>query len=183
MSVWDLRPKLADLVYAVYTRPLHPELFEIQRSQHTVGPDREFLIWMTDCGHVVSWRYEDIWLTEVLTAVDRPLPRARRLCVFRVRGERTETVQCAEVSFQLSVGVERLDPAVFRRLASELDEDARQQGALACRFPTCRRTSPASLSIVAPQVRANGLLVYAFHTFPEECGVVRTQTLYEILKQ
>ena len=181
MSIWSVRPKLNQLIYVVYARPLHPELFDIQHVFRMAREHHEFTLWMTESGHVVTWRHGELWLTEVLTAADRPLPKARRMLSFRLRDERTETFQCANVVFQLSCSVEQLTPELFHRVADELEQDARRSGRIACRFPALDRLHPSALSYVAPEAKSHRLLVYSYHTFPEEYGIVKTQTVYEIL--
>ncbi len=181
MSTGSIRPRLKDLVFAVYARPLHPELFDILQSEHEVQEQHEFSVWITDCGHVVTWRHGDLWLTEVLTAAYRPLPRARRVLSFRVHEERSEKIQCANVMFQLSCGVEQLKPDLFHRIADELEQDSRGRPGVVQRFPAPDRLHPSAFSYVMPDSRPQRLLVYSYHTFPEDYGVVKTQTIYEIL--
>ena len=38
---------------------------------------------------------------------------------------------------------------------------------------------PAPISHIRFEARARGLIIHAFHTFPEERAIVRTQSLFE----
>lgn len=181
MSIWSVRPKMSQMVFAVYARPLHPELFEIHQSFEMRRARHEFTIWLTDYGHVVTWQHDDLIISEVLTAAGSLLPRTRRLFNFRVTGQRTERLRCSDIVIELSYSVETLTPDLFQKVASELEADARQSGRISYRFPSSDRMQPAALSYVAPESTASRLIVYTFHTFPEEHGVLKTQTLYEVL--
>lgn len=74
--------------------------------------------------------------------------------------------------------VERLDPEVFTEIQTELQMDARR-AAVACEFPAAHRMQTAPLSVIQADANGRSLAVHAFHTFPENAAVVRTQTLYE----
>ena len=41
------------------------------------------------------------------------------------------------------------------------------------------RLAVAPLSHIAVEARARSLLIHAFHTFPDDCAIVKTQSLFE----
>ena len=45
---------LGELTFQLYTRSVHPELFQIYSSRHFAQGDYEVMIWLTGCAHVVS---------------------------------------------------------------------------------------------------------------------------------
>ncbi len=181
MSIWSVRPNMKQMVFAVFARPLHPELFDIRQSFEMRRAQHEFTIWITEFGHVVTWQHDDLIVSEVLTAYGAPLPKTRRLFSYRTTGHTTEEIRCADVVLQLGVSVEQLKPELFQRVAEELEEDSRREGRLSYRFPSTDRMQPSALSYVVPEATASRLIVYTFHTFPEECGVLKTQSVYEVL--
>jgi hypothetical protein len=75
--------------------------------------------------------------------------------------------------------VEVLDREVYLRFHEELLSDC-DRAALALRFPAGNRLAPGPLSLIQTDSSADSLLVHAFHTFPENCAIVKTQTLFEI---
>src|SRR5271165_1681072 len=94
MSVFFLRPRVCDLVFQLYGRPLHPELFDILAVRKVQRDGAELTVRITRTGHVISWDNRDVHLTEV-AAADEPLfPEARRLMRYRLRGEQSDTVAC-----------------------------------------------------------------------------------------
>src|SRR5213593_4809249 len=109
MSVNSLRPRVAELVFQLYGRPLHPELFDILAARKIQHEDYELTVRITRTGHVISWQSRDVYLTEVAAAVEEPLPDRRRLLGYRLRGEHTATVACGGgIQYQMSFQVEVL---------------------------------------------------------------------------
>ena len=89
-----VRPKVAELTFQVFERPLHPELFEIHRSHTLRRGDYEVKIDITSAGHVVKWRYAGLTLTEVAASAHHPLPQRRRLLSYRLKGQRDDSIEC-----------------------------------------------------------------------------------------
>src|SRR5207249_10901331 len=109
MGVPLLRPRVCDLVFQLYGRPLHPELFDILAVRKVQREDYELTLRITRTGHVISWENKDVHLTEVAAAAEQPLPDKRRLLSYRLRGEHSGPLACAcGVSYQTSFQVETL---------------------------------------------------------------------------
>ena len=70
----SVRPKVAELVFQLYGRVLHPELFQIFKTQQVERGDYSAKVQITSAGHVVTWRYKGITLSEVATSAQHPLP-------------------------------------------------------------------------------------------------------------
>ena len=73
-----VRPKVAELVFRLYRRVLHPELFVIHKSCRVERADYEANVEITTTGHVVTLRHAKTTLTEVAAAANHPLPARRR---------------------------------------------------------------------------------------------------------
>jgi hypothetical protein len=50
---------------------------------------------------------------------------------------------------------------------------------LAHRFGSKSRLAPAPLSFIQTDEGPRSLFVHTFHTFPDNCAVVKTQSLFE----
>ena len=61
----SVRPKVAELAFQLYGRSLHPELFEVFRTRCIERNGYVAKIDITSAGHVVTWRYGGLTLTEV----------------------------------------------------------------------------------------------------------------------
>src|SRR6516164_904527 len=168
MSVHLVRPRVCDLVFQLYGRPLHPELFDILAVRKIEREDYTVSLRITRTGHVITWENRDVCLTEVAAAADQPLPQRRRLLSYRLRGEHSGTLTCAHgVTYQTSFQVETLPPEIFLHVHGEILEDGGKRGLLH-HFQPNHRLALAPLGLVAGESRAGWLFLSTFHTFPNE---------------
>ena len=179
MGVYSLRPRVCDLVFQLYGRPLHPELFDILAVRKIRREDYELSVWITRTGHVISWENPDVFLTETAASYDQTLPDRRRLLHYRLRYEQTGRLLCAHgISYQMSFQVEVLPPEVFLTVHDEIRADGEKRGLLH-HFPAAHRFEVPPLGFVTADARPGCLLLSTFHTFPGEYTVVKTQSLIE----
>jgi hypothetical protein len=179
MGVNLLRPRVADLVFQLYGRPLHPELFDILAVRKVQREDYELTVRITRTGHVISWENADVYLSEVTAAADQELPEGRRLLSHRVRGEHADGLACAHgVHYQVCFQLESLAPEIFLHVHDEILADGGKRGLL-FNFQPNHRLSLAPLGFVSVEARPRCLILTTFHTFPDEFAVLKTQTLIE----
>ena len=180
LVVLTVRPKVAELVFQLYGRPLHPELFEVCESRSVKRGDYQAKIDITSAGHVVTWRYAGLTLTEVATSAHHPLPERRRLLSYKLRGERSDGIECrGGVSYQVNFQLEPVEPEIFWTFQEELVRDGQRQGMLH-KFDSSGRMALGAISYVNIETRSKTLLVQAFHTFPDDCAIVKSQSLIRI---
>jgi hypothetical protein len=178
-AVLSVRPKVAELVFHLYGRALHPELFEVCSTRTVRRGGYEATISITTAGHVVTWKYQGLTLTEVATAAHHPLPQRRRLFSHRLRGQRSERVECrGGCRYQMSFQLEPVEPEVFWTYQQELSADGVQQGMLH-QFDSSGRMALGAISYINVETRNRSLLVQAFHTFPDDYAIVKSQSLFE----
>jgi hypothetical protein len=179
MGVDFVRPPVCDLVFQLYGRPLHPELFDILAERRIRREDYELTVRITRTGHVISWENADVFLTEVTAAAAQELPDRRRLMHYRLRSEHSATLACAHgVHYQMSFQVEVLPPEIFLHVHDEILADGSKRGLLH-NFPSHNRLSLAPLGFISAEARQGCLFLTTFHTFPTENTVVKTQSLIE----
>jgi hypothetical protein len=178
--VLTVRPKVAELTFQLYGRPLHPELFQvyetctIERGGYTAKID------ITSAGHVVTWRYAGLTLTEVAASAHHPLPKMRRLLAYGLKGQRTDRVECrGGVCYQMSFQLEPTPPEVFWTFHQELADQGLRQG-LMHHFNSSGRIALGALSYVNLEARNRSLLIQAFHTFPDDYAIVKSQSLFQL---
>lgn len=180
MNVGFVRPSVSELALHLFEWSLHPELFDVQCHQSIRQADYSAKVAICDAGHVVEFRRGEMTLTEVLARRDQPLPERKRLFNRRIKGTRDETYELESgAKYHLSFQVERLPPDVFLNLHEELLLDC-QRAPISHSFSPSNRLSPAALSFVQTDVWQRSLLIHAFHTFPEDCAIVKTQSLFEL---
>jgi len=179
MNAYSLRPRVSELVFQLYGRPLHPELFDILAVRKVQREDYELTVRITRTGHVFSWENRDVHLTEVTAAADQELPQKRRLLGHKVRGEHCDRLLCAHgIRYQTTFQVEALPADIFLHVHDEILADGLKRGLLH-NFQPHHRLAVAPLGFVAVETRADCLFVSSFHTFPDEHTVFKTQTLIE----
>lgn len=179
MSVDFVRPRVSDLIFQLYARPLHPELFEIVDVRRIKRPDYSLTLQITRTGHVITWDSADVCLTEVATAYGQDLPEKRRLLHCRMRGEHSRRIDCAHgICYQMSFQVENMLPEIFLHTHDEILADGQKRGLLH-NFQPNHRLTVAPLSLVNVETRPDYLVLSCFHTFPAENTVVKSQTLIE----
>ncbi|TWT90888.1 hypothetical protein Mal64_12860 [Pseudobythopirellula maris] len=180
-----VRPKVAGLVFQLYGRSLHPELFEICRSKRIVRQAYEATISITGAGHLVTWKRDGILLTEAATSANQPLPQKRRLMSHRMSGDQSDRVRChGGIVYEASFSHEAVSSQAFYAYQQELDLSGVQSGAAADgllhRFQPSVRFDVGAVSYVHVESRERSLAVQAFHTFPDDCTIVKSQSVFRL---
>ena len=179
-AVLSVRPKVAELAFQLFGRALHPELFEVHKTQSLTRGDYQAKIDITSAGHVVTWRYRGLTLTEVACSAQHPLPEKRRLLSYRLKGERSDRVECrGGIVYQTSFQLEPVAPELFWTFQEELTRDGEKQG-LIHSFDASGRMALGAISYIHAETRNRSLLVQAFHTFPDDYAIVKIQSLFEL---
>jgi len=178
--VLTARPKVAELVFQLYCRPLHPELFQVYRTRSVKRGDYQAKIDITTAGHVVTWRHAASTLTEVATSAHHPLPERRRRLSYRLRGQQSARVECRDgVCYQVNFQLEPVEPEIFWTFQEELAQDGERQGMLH-KFDSNGRMALGALSYINVETRNRSLLIQAFHTFPDDYAIVKSQSLFQL---
>jgi hypothetical protein len=180
MPVSFARPDVANLVFQVFGRSVHPELFRIYAQTELRQSGYSATIRINEAGHVLTFRHGEQTLSEVTAARETPLPQRKRIVSHRLRGHRNESMQCeGGIQYHVSFQLDQLDPDEFAHFHQELLADSCH-----CRvshqFGAKNRLYPMPLSFLQIEDTPHSLLVHSFHTFPDNCAVVKIQSLFEI---
>ncbi len=178
MSVSLVRPRVAEIVFRLYDRPLHPELFEAVATRTVDGDGAKLTVRLTRTGHTLSWSESGAHLEEVIALASGELPDAGLRLTHRFdRGQRGHT-EFPGVRYHVATQLEVLEPEQFVHVHAELLADGTRKGLVFhCRENNRVGLSPLGVVIVESLPRC--LSVNAFHTFPDEFAVVKTQSLIE----
>ena len=124
MGVYDLRPRVADLVFHLYDRPLHPELFDTLALRTVKRDDYTLTVRITRTGHAITWQTKTAHLTEVTARADWPLPERRARLKHRIRGEHCDTLPCGPaICYQTSFQVELLPQEIFFHVHDDIVQE------------------------------------------------------------
>lgn len=179
MKVQFARPKVSDLTFQVFERSIHPELINTHDRALFLRDDYEADARITDAGHVVSLRINEETITEFAGSRDQLLPTCQRSFRQRVQGSRHRSVRfdCG-VRYEVGFQVEQMPADLFLNFHQELLIDS-ERVEVAFEFPSATRFSPPPLSLLRVDAQPDSLLVHAYHTFPDGCAVVKSQSLFE----
>ena len=174
-----LRPRVAELVFRLYDRPLHPELFDTVASRKVEKCGYRLDVHITSTGHVLEWSHDSQRLTEVTATSEQLLPSRGKRLAHRFGGTRGGRCELAEgLRYQISTQVETLPAEQFEQVHDELLREGERKGLLYHFRPENRfRLTP--LGVVIVEALPKCLSILAFHTFPDEFAVVKTQSLIE----
>ncbi len=174
-----VRPKVAELVFRLYDRPLHPELFDVLLCRTVKRDGHTLSVRLTRTGHVLSWTDGRVHIEEVTATTEMDLPEGGRRLAHPFDAGRNGRYEFAGgVRYQVSSQLEVLQPEQFHHVHEELAlEGARKGLVFHCKSENRLGLSP--LGVVIATTVPSGLSVTAFHTFPEEFALIKTQSLIE----
>lgn len=174
------RPKVAELVFVLYGRQVHPELFVHHRRREVERGGYRAEVSITSSGHVVYWRYDDHSLTEVCSSAQNPLPERYQLLAHPLRGERNARKECvAGVTYESSFSLDTVQPEAFHTFQKELLLAGAKEGMLQ-KFNSSGRFGAGGLSYINLMSRDRMLKVQALHTYPDDYAIVKTQSVFRL---
>jgi hypothetical protein len=176
--VLSVRPRIAELVFQLYGRSLHPELFEVHSTRRIERGGYIAIVQITNAGHVVTWQYDGLTLTEVAASAQHPLPQRRRLMSHRLKGTCTDNLEVrGGVAYHVEFSLEPVEKETFWTYQKELTRSEAPEGLLHC-FESSGRFGLGAMSYVNLESRDRSLKVQAFHTFPDDYAIVKSQSVF-----
>jgi hypothetical protein len=174
-----VRPRIAEVVFRLYSRPLHPELFDVLACRTVERDGYTLAVRLTRTGHLLGWTDGRVHLTELTATADMELPEFGRRLGHKLDGGQSGRSEFAHgVRYQVSSQVEVLRPEQFLHVHEELAADGARKG-LVFHCKTGNRLGLAPLGVVIVQTVPRGISTSAFHTFPDELAIIKTQSLIE----
>ena len=175
------KQSLATLRFYLYDRPLHPELFDIYHDHHVVKDGYEAQIWVTGCSHVIAFHGEDGSVIEVVAAEGAELPERGRLVDLPFRGENDYEQHLPDgLHYMMNFQVEQMSPMVYSKTHHDLARVGVQRG-LFVPFPMWMIRAPLTpFTFIDYDAKPRSLHLFAFHAFPEDLTVVKTQTIFDV---
>jgi hypothetical protein len=170
---------IEELMFSLFQRPLHPELFQIYAKRHINTEKYEAIIWITGCTHVISVFTDDICLTEVISAPGQMLPSRGLIERFQFRGPRSHKCTLSRgVSYMTDFQVEKMSPNLYRQSHTDLERFARNRG-LFVKFPELETDNLQPFCYVDFEARKSELHIHAFAAYPDQVTMIKTQSLFD----
>ena len=178
------RPCVSELVLLQYARPIHPEFFRIVATRTIERSNYSVTLHLTSTGHVIEFRTNAIdgkplFVTETATSIHFEMPDSP-ISVLRFKGKQHETIRISEfLEIETTFGCETLDWNAFVAVQSELVK-ANELDGLFYHFGSNGRIALGGLSYLALDAWQKRIRIRAYHTFPENCRVLTTDTMIEV---
>jgi hypothetical protein len=175
-----VRQSVGQLRYYLYSRALHPELFHMDQAQTLRQRRYQADVWIVGLAHVVTLRFKNVTIAEVAAAPGEALPQRGLVTSFKFRGERDETREFDDgLQYIFSSQVEQMTENVFKACHDDLLADAKRRG-MHMTYPDRATNGLVPFSYLSTEGRDNEFHVHAFHLFPDECTILRTQSIFEV---
>ena len=78
MGLPFVRPRVAELLFRLYDRPLHPELFDVLVARTVKRDGYTLSVRLTRTGHALGWTDGRVHLEEVTATAEMELPETGR---------------------------------------------------------------------------------------------------------
>lgn len=180
MELGQTLQRVGDMQFFLYRRPVHPELFHIHQERRVTARRYQASFWVMGLTHAVTVQANDRVMTE-LTADDQELlPQTGCAVSFRFRGERDHVERFDDgVRYILSSQIEKLSPNLFNATHRDLVRYGSTRG-MFLSFEEWADNGPEPFSFLDYEVRDSELHVHAYHAFPADCTILKTQSIFEI---
>ncbi len=170
-----------DLHFSLFQRGLHPELFHIHQVKRAEQRRYSAEVWIIGLGHVVTLQHGNQFLAEVVSEQSDILPKAGLANSFRFRGERDFTQSFAGgLKYILSTQVERMSPNLFPSTYRDLHRYAERRGMYVPFTQWGDDDGVVPFSFIDFEPREREFHVHAFHVFPADRTILKTQSIFEL---
>jgi len=181
IDVISVRPKVAELAFHLFSRPIHPELILVHQSRKIERDQYSAKIDITNCGHVVTFNSGKATLCEVATSASQPLPTRRCLIHQSLKGSRTEEATCQSgLEYRSHFQLERVGAEMFWMVGQQLGKGPTE--GLLHQFGSSGRMALGAVSYVNVETRRRSMLIQAIHTFPDDYAIVKVESIFTLPK-
>ncbi|MEO1235164.1 MAG: DUF2617 family protein [Planctomycetota bacterium] len=164
----------------LYSRALHPELFNLQARRTDRHGEYEIETWLTPGGHVVRFAIEGQQMTETVVDAGDHLPDSGLVHALPCLGEKDfEMEPDKRLGFFTTVQTESLSDNIYQATLREMEDFARETGSLSHRWDT---DAGVNLSVLDAQKYKREYHVQSYHLIAHNGTVLRTQSIFEIVR-
>ena len=170
---------IGELVFSLFQRPLHPELFQIYTGRQLKTEKYEAIIWVTGCTHVISVFAGKLCLTEVVSGPSQMLPQRGLIERFQFHGPKTHKCTLSRgVSYMTDFQVEKMSSNLYRQSHTDLERFARNRG-IFVNFPDAEIDGLLPFCYIDFEARRTELHIHTFAAYPDQVTMVKTQSLFD----
>ncbi len=181
MKVGLSRPQIDEIGFSFHDRSIHPEFFEIvNRREFAIHAYKiRVIACLTRDGHMIEYRHERFRCTEVLGSFHLPRPLSGLNHSIRIKNHHQFDNQIAGyATSRFALQREILNQSIFDRMHEEIAKDA-VKSKLKFQFSAGSRFDCTAVSYITVNTLPGAIALQSFHTFPDDRGIMKTQTLIE----
>ena len=182
MELGSVAQQVVDLNFFLFDRPLHPELFRHYADYRVEQGRYHADIWIIGLSHVVTFSSGNRSVTELVSTESELLPQRGLITRFRLKGERDHERQCPDGwNYMVSSQVEVMNETLYKSVHGDLARHAHKRGWI-YRFEQWAEGELVPFTYIDHEARNSELHIYAYHAFPAERTLVKTQSIFELGK-
>jgi hypothetical protein len=180
MELSSIAQQALDLHLFLFDRPLHPELFR-HHADFRVSQTRYFAdVWIVGLGHVVTVMSGPHSITELMAPEHDLLPTRGVLSRFRLKGERDLERRLTEGwHYMVSSQVETMDEPLYKSVHNDLLRHATRRGWFHA-YEEWGLGELVPFTYIDHEARDAEFHVHAFHAFPHERTIIKSQSIFEL---
>lgn len=162
----------------VYSRALHPELFDLQARRTDRHGEYEVEMWATPGGHAVRFQFAGQTMTETVIERGDHLPETGLVHALPCLGEKDyEMPTPGKIGFVTTIQTETLSDNLYNATLREMQDFARETGAISHLW-TDEQGVPC-LTILDAQKYRREFHIQSYHLYGNSGVVLRTQSIFE----
>ncbi len=166
--------------FVLFGRSIHPELFHACASRMIERENYSLDLNITSDGHLIVFRHAGLTLAEVSAATTHPLPEKRMLISHVLKGTRTDQLLFRDViGYECEIQREDVAPQLMLAIQQQLNSEVDCEG-LVHRFQSSGRMAVGAISYIDVQAFRKHVQIRSFHTFPDTCSIVKSQTVFRL---
>jgi sorbitol-specific phosphotransferase system component IIA len=177
--VLTVRPKVTELNFNLFSRCVHPELFEICKSRDYERGAYRLHLDITRDGHLIRFSHSNVVITEVNASAFQLLPELGNVISHPIQRSRSNLTRIGDVRYLSTVELEPVSPQLFVAIEQQLDARLEYEG-LVHRFDSNGRSAIRAMSYMHVQSFQNHVLIRALHTFPDTFAVMKSESRFHI---
>lgn len=180
VEVGQTRQCVDELYFSLYQRALHPELFHIHQVKRIEHRQYNAEIWITGLAHVITVQFGEFYMTELVAEENELQPRVGLANTFRLRGDRDYSQSFpGGLRYILSSQVERMSANLYPSTHRDMLRYAKRRGIYTA-FEEWSHEELTPFTFIDYEPRDAEFHVHAYHVFPFERTIVKTQSIFEI---
>ncbi|MEM7454541.1 MAG: DUF2617 family protein [Planctomycetota bacterium] len=176
-----MRPKIKDLDFHLFARPVHPEFFNGCAQRDFERENYRLKVNITTTGHLITFAHRQFVMSEICVAAHQQLPEGQLLLSYPLETDQSDQVVYRDmIRYQCRTQLEGANPKTFVTIQQQLDEQAACEG-LVHRFEASGRNVFGAISYINVQSFHAHVRIRTFHTFPDTYSVLKSESKFVVL--